>query len=106
MIAELPIAADHVAFAGHFPGFPVLPGAVLLDEALHEIAQSRGLDLAQWQVGSVKFQGMVRPGDVVSLEHSLRNETTIHFAASNQRGAVAAGVLTSMPRPSSDAHGP
>ncbi len=31
---SLEISADHPAFAGHFPNFPVLPGAVLLDEAL------------------------------------------------------------------------
>ena len=31
--------ADHPSFAGHFPKFPVLPGAVLLDEALQAIEQ-------------------------------------------------------------------
>jgi len=34
--SALPIAEDHAAFAGHFPGFPILPGAALLDVVLHE----------------------------------------------------------------------
>jgi len=36
-----------------FPGFPILPGAVLLDEALHEGSRAPAAStLGQWQVGS------------------------------------------------------
>ncbi len=35
----LTIAADHPAFAGHFPGMPLLPGAALLDD---RVACARG----------------------------------------------------------------
>ena len=43
--SSLEIAADHPAFAGHFPGFPVVPGALLLDEMLKVIEEARGIDL-------------------------------------------------------------
>ncbi len=49
MQQHLHIAADHPSFAGHFPAFPVLPGAVLLDETLRAIEQARGIDLESWQ---------------------------------------------------------
>ena len=48
--SELHIAADHPAFPGHFPSFPILPGAALLDEALRDIARARGITLTQWRV--------------------------------------------------------
>jgi len=35
--SRIEVAPDHPAFAGHFPKFPVLPGAALLDEALQLI---------------------------------------------------------------------
>ena len=44
--ALIEIPAAHPAFPGHFPGMPILPGVVLLDEALHAIAAARGADRA------------------------------------------------------------
>ena len=34
MHSPIEISSDHPSFPGHFPNFPVLPGAVLLDEVL------------------------------------------------------------------------
>ena len=28
------LSADHPAFAGHFPGHPIVPGALILDEVI------------------------------------------------------------------------
>jgi acyl-coenzyme A synthetase/AMP-(fatty) acid ligase len=95
-LAELPIAADHRAFAGHFPGHPILPGAALLDEVLHEIARSRTLDPRQWQVAAVKFLDVVRPGDGLTLEHTAPNESTIRFTVRNTSTAVASGTLSAI----------
>jgi 3-hydroxymyristoyl/3-hydroxydecanoyl-(acyl carrier protein) dehydratase len=66
----LEIAPDHPAFDGHFPGTPILPGAVLLDEALRFIEVDLALDLTQWQIANAKFLERVRPGDALTVEHS------------------------------------
>ena len=94
MPRELRIAVDHAAYAGHFPGLPILPGAVLLDEALHEIGRSRSIDLTQWRIASAKFLEPVRPGDELTLEHSAPNAATIRFVIRAASRAVASGMLS------------
>ena len=96
MITELEIAADHPAFAGHFPGLPLFPGAALLDAVLWEIARSRSLDLRQWLVASVKFLDIVGPGTTLTLEHTTPDETSMRFAVRNAHGTVASGVLSAI----------
>jgi 3-hydroxymyristoyl/3-hydroxydecanoyl-(acyl carrier protein) dehydratase len=64
----LPLPAEHPSVAGHFPGNPILPGAVLLDEILAAIERAHGQPAALWEVKWVKFLQPVRPGDVVELE--------------------------------------
>jgi 3-hydroxymyristoyl/3-hydroxydecanoyl-(acyl carrier protein) dehydratase len=90
----LEIDPDHPAFAGHFPGFPVLPGAVLLDEALHAIACGRGLDLLQWRITSAKFLRLVRPGEALILEHSAIGDGGIRFTIRAAAHTVASGILS------------
>ncbi|MDP1644188.1 MAG: hypothetical protein Q8L71_01640 [Thiobacillus sp.] len=73
----LPIAADHPAFAGHFPGRPILPGAVLLDAAIHALAARQGMEvtpgiLGSAQLKSAKFHSPVQPGEVLTL-HSAES---------------------------------
>ena len=90
----LPIAADHPVFAGHFPGTPILPGAVLLDETLRIIELDRTLNLTQWQLASVKFQGVVRPGDAPVIEHSAAAGGTLKFTLRLSGRAVLTGTLS------------
>ncbi len=104
MTADLCIPADHAAFTGHFPGFPILPGAALLDAALHEIVGSRQLDLTRWRLTAAKFLGIVRPGDALTVEHSAADAGTIRFAVRNRDGAVATGTLTGPPIATGDAN--
>jgi 3-hydroxymyristoyl/3-hydroxydecanoyl-(acyl carrier protein) dehydratase len=94
MHSPIEVPKDHPSFAGHFPKFPVLPGAVLLDEALQVIQRERGLDLAQWHVASVKFLGLVRPGDDLHLEHSAGKSGTIRFSIRTADRTVASGSLS------------
>lgn len=65
--SPLRITTDHPAFAGHFPGHPVVPGVVLLDEALATIAAAEGLAPELWHLGWVKFQRPVGPGEPLVL---------------------------------------
>ena len=93
MHSALPIAADHPAFAGHFPAFPVLPGAILLDEMLKAIELARGIDLQGWRIGSAKFLDAVRPGETLVLEHEAPAPGLIRFAIRVENRKVTSGTL-------------
>ena len=93
MQSTLDIAADHPSFAGHFPAFPVLPGAILLDEMLRTIELARGIDLKTWHISSAKFLDAVRPRDSLFLEHEATAPGLIHFTISVDGRKVASGRL-------------
>ena len=93
MHIALHIAADHPSFAGHFPGFPVLPGAVLLDETLRAIERARGIDLTAWQISSAKFLDVVRPHDCLTLEHDAPAAGLIRFTILVGDRKVVGGTL-------------
>lgn len=98
----LDIAADHPAFAGHFPGMPILPGAVLLDEALHAVELELALDLTEWQVASAKFLALVRPGDALTLEYAPPADGVLRFTVRLKDRPALAGTLAKVP--AGDAH--
>ena len=105
-VMPLPIAADHPAYAGHFPGQPILPGVVLLDEALHALAaqQQQGGQGAGWQLKSVKFHSPVQPGESLTLHAvespagGFRFEIRCRDGHGDARG-VASGSVVFSPAP-------
>ena len=60
------IEPGHPALDGHFPGRPVVPGVVLLDEVLAAVARETGL-AAPLRLERVKFASPVLPGDTVTV---------------------------------------
>ena len=84
---------DHPAFAGHFPGAPILPGVVILDVALNVIAEAHQLMLDQCEIGSVKFLNRVRGGDMLAFHHQRLASGTIQFEVCLSDTLVASGTL-------------
>ena len=103
-VTELHIVADHPAFAGHFPGLPIVPGVVLLDEVLITIAAALDLRLERCTLTTVKFRSVVRPGQVLSLRFELPSPDSVRFAIESDGAAVADGLL-SLPARDAAAHG-
>lgn len=72
--------ADHPSAQGHFPGNPIIPGAVLLSETLQAIGASLGVDLSPCRIHSAKFLHPVRPGDRVLIDFMRVTPDAIRFA--------------------------
>ncbi|HYL01366.1 MAG TPA: hypothetical protein VEU78_09225 [Steroidobacteraceae bacterium] len=83
----------HPALAGHFPGSPILPGVVLLDETVRALEQSNGGAAQRWTVGAAKFLKPVQPGETLTLECEPRPNGSIRFTVSSAGRVVASGVL-------------
>jgi 3-hydroxymyristoyl/3-hydroxydecanoyl-(acyl carrier protein) dehydratase len=91
------IPLDHPAFAGHFPGSPILPGVVLLDLALQAIADANNIVLNQCTLNSVKFIYPARPGDMLTITHKHTDSGAIHFSISTASHQIASGSMTLTP---------
>lgn len=68
---EIRFAADHPAARGHFPGNPIIPGAILLSDALRAVGAALASDISRCSVSSAKFPSPARPGDCVEIEFSV-----------------------------------
>ena len=70
LLIERTVERDHPAFAGHFPGAPVWPGACVLALVLHEAAAHPALATPGGGivVQQVKFLALVGPGQTLAIE--------------------------------------
>ena len=69
------IAPDHPALPGHFPGRPIVPGVVLLDQVLLAVlpALADGRTLLRSEIASAKFLSPVGPGETLQLQTAVQS---------------------------------
>ena len=88
------VPADHPAFAGHFPGRPIVPGVVLLDRAIVFAEQLVGRAGGSWQIGNAKFFSPAGPGESLTFTLQEKAGGAIAFTVRAADRAVATGSLT------------
>jgi len=66
LVTEACVNPEHPSLAGHFPGNPLVPGLVLLDEVLTAI-QQRQPTFVPAILPAVKFLSPLRPGERFSI---------------------------------------
>lgn len=96
------IAADHPALPGHFPGRPIVPGVVLLDQALLAVlpALAAGRTLLRSEIASAKFLSPVGPGETLQLQTAVQSTgdvDTVRFEIGSASDAaprkIASGIF-------------
>ncbi len=92
-VTQWRVPPDHPAFAGHFPGTPILPGVLLLDAALQAIAAASGIELDACEIGAAKFLNPVGPGDRLEIRYESATGGAIHFDIMAGERRIAGGSM-------------
>ena len=64
--AEHRFSLEEPTAAGHFPGDPIIPGALLLDHVLRAIGRQAPMTMPL-EIQAAKFRRPVRPGDEITI---------------------------------------
>ena len=91
-IGDFQIPAGHPALPGHFPGRPVVPGVVLLDEVLSLVRLALGGEPAC--LTQVKFLRPVVPGEAVDVAVEPAGQGRVAFLARVGGRPVLRGSIT------------
>ncbi len=92
-VAQWMVPPDHPAFAGHFPGTPILPGVVLLDAVLQSITAATGIELGTCEIGAVKFLHPASPGDRLDIRYEFATSGAIRFDIAAGTRKIASGSI-------------
>lgn len=80
MVFDLDLPAEHDAFAGHFPGQPILPGVVQIDWAVRLAETYLDSHMSAARDYQVKFRRVIAPGARATLELRIEREhRALHF---------------------------
>lgn len=86
--------ADHPAFPGHFPGNPIVPGVLLLDQLIHEVAMRTEREVTHFPW--VKFKTSLRPGEAARACIRVRESTgtfSVHVDDSGESRLIVEGAV-------------
>jgi 3-hydroxyacyl-[acyl-carrier-protein] dehydratase len=90
---EAQVPEKNTIFEGHFPGYPIMPG-VLLIEAMAQTSGWLVIGLTKFErmpflgaVKEAKMRGFVSPGDLLTIEASIVHEGS-GFAITSAKGRV------------------
>ena len=88
------IGADHPSLPGHFPGAPIVPGVVILDEVLAALTELRE-DSHITVISTVKFLVPLKPGQpfTICLAASEHGESPVAFRCHVEDRVIVEGRL-------------
>lgn len=87
------IDAGHPALPGHFPGHPLVPGVVLLEQVALALRQWRGQRLVR--IVEAKFVAPLRPDEtaVLCLSEAAVDGPRVRFEIHREGQLLARGVV-------------
>jgi 3-hydroxyacyl-[acyl-carrier-protein] dehydratase len=90
--ARFAVAPDHPSLEGHFPGDPIVPGVVILDEVAGLLAHMRP-ECRIVAVTQVKFLSILRPDEICEIRFSPGKADSLKFECHAGERLIATGAL-------------
>lgn len=88
---DIVIPHDHPSVAGHFPGNPIVPGALLLSEVIRAWENVIAAPLENMTVKVAKFLSPTRPGDTASVQFERLDSCSVKFQCAVDGTMVLSG---------------
>jgi 3-hydroxyacyl-[acyl-carrier-protein] dehydratase len=89
----LTIAIDHPALAGHFPGHPVVPGVLVLDEVIETLRHRYGQALVVTGLPAVKLSSPLKPEEPLRITIEQEDSETAGFTCRTGDRLIASGSV-------------
>jgi 3-hydroxymyristoyl/3-hydroxydecanoyl-(acyl carrier protein) dehydratase len=89
----LTITKDHPALAGHFPGHPIVPGVVILDEVIETLKQHSEHSLLVTGLPAVKLCSPLKPDEPLMITIESEDVETAAFTCRVGSRLVASGSI-------------
>ncbi|CAM4288717.1 hypothetical protein [Nocardiopsis rhodophaea] len=64
---RMPVDRAAAQMVGHYPGFPILPGVLLVDSVRQAAGLADGVELRLCRIERARFAGPLLPGDALEL---------------------------------------
>jgi 3-hydroxyacyl-[acyl-carrier-protein] dehydratase len=89
-VATFRVPPSHPALPGHFPGRPIVPGVVILDEVIGAAERWLGGPLHVTAIPAAKFLAPLLPGVEARIELE-RRDSTVAFVVFDGETTLARG---------------
>jgi len=87
------IAADHPSLAGHFPGNPIVPGVVLLDEVIAALAAFVDGAPVVTAMPNIKFVSPLLPDREFSIDFEQKKDDLVNFSMTAGDSVIVTGSM-------------
>jgi 3-hydroxyacyl-[acyl-carrier-protein] dehydratase len=89
----LTITKDHPALPGHFPGHPIVPGVLVLDEVIETLKHRYGDGLVVIGLPAVKLSSPLKPEEPLIITIEPEDTGTAAFTCRVGNRLIASGTI-------------
>ncbi len=87
------ISPDHPTLPGHFPGYPVVPGVLVMDEVIETLREQCGRNIVVIGLPSIKLSSPLLPGEQLTISIAPEDSQTAAFTCRVGQRTVASGSI-------------